>query len=159
MKCEQVRNCLPAVLDGRVSGEERDRVNAHLDACAVCARQAEEMRSVWLALDELPAIEPSLGFDARLRARLAAQLAGSRLFAWFPMRIGLAAALAVVAVAAWFSLRPIVGPHRARNPQSQDDFAVVKNLPVLENYDVIANFDALSALPGAQTAAPQQQME
>ncbi|HEV2386174.1 MAG TPA: zf-HC2 domain-containing protein [Candidatus Acidoferrales bacterium] len=156
MKCEQVRNALPILLAGRASREERGRLDAHLASCAGCARHADQMRSVWLALDELPGTEPSAGFDARFRARLAAQPARSPLLAWFPMPVRLAAAALVVAViAAWFSLRPITGKRVATRAQAQDDFAVVKNLTVLENYDVISNFDALSALPGAE-AAPRR---
>ena len=38
---------------------------------------------------------------------------------------------------------------------SEAEFTVIKNLPVLEDYDVLSNFDALSELP-VEPAVPAQ---
>jgi anti-sigma factor RsiW len=162
MNCERIEAALLAVVDGRATREERERVAEHVAACAACARQAEEMRAVWSGLDRLPELEPSPSFDARLRARLAEEQNRPRLFAWMAGNMRLVAVVAaLVAVAAWFSLRPVAQrPAPQAAAQSQEDFSVVKNLPVLENYDVVSNLDVLSDLPGAEqhtSAAPQPQ--
>jgi hypothetical protein len=34
------------------------------------------------------------------------------------------------------------------------DFRMIRDLPVLENYDVLSKFDALSELPASPVAAP-----
>lgn len=158
MICQEMESALLAVVDGRATAGDRDRVAAHAASCAGCARRLEDFRAVWSSLDALEAMEPSAGFDARLRARLEAPSGPSLWPAWFPARARWAAlAIATVAIALWFSVRPLLrqpAPARAENPE---DFAAVKNLPVLENYDLLSNFDALSALPGAQTATPQEE--
>jgi anti-sigma factor RsiW len=158
MDCERIEASLLAVVDGRAANEERERVEAHVAACSACARRMEGMRSIWSDLDSLPAIEPSPSFDARLRARIAAQPGRPGLFGWMTGNLRLVAVVAaLVAVAAWISFRPIAGPTAPTAVQSQQDFAVVKNLPVLENYDVVSNFDVLSDLPGAEDIATQPQ--
>jgi anti-sigma factor RsiW len=162
MKCERMESAMLAVVDGRATAAERERVETHVAGCGACARRMEEMRAAWSALDQLPGLEPSPGFDARLRARLGEQPAHSRWLGWFPGNLRLVAAVAaLVAVAVWISLRPPMRsssrtPVAAEAP-SQEDFTVVKNLPVLEDYDVVANFEALSALPGAQAASKTSQ--
>ena len=73
MKCEEVSKELIAYLDRRANSAERREVEEHLAGCAACRTRAEEFRRVWSVLDELPAIEPSFGFDARVRQRVAAE--------------------------------------------------------------------------------------
>ena len=43
---------------------------AHLAACPACQLRVNEFRAVSGLLDELPQIEPSPAFDARVRARV-----------------------------------------------------------------------------------------
>lgn len=164
MKCKQLELALLAVTDGRASASERQLVESHVAICSACARRLEELRSVWSALDAVPAAEPSPAFDSRLRTRMAEEPSRTGRFAWFPARLRMVAAVAALAVAVlWISLRPTIyhpGPTPAE-VQSQEDFTVVKNLPVLEDYDVVSSLDALSALPGAQSAAsaPEQPID
>lgn len=163
MNCERVEAALLAVVDGRATREERERVAEHAAACNACARRMEQIRAVWSELDRLPEIEPSPAFDARLRTRLAEEPGRPRLFGWMAGNMRwLAVAAALVAVVVWFSLRPMARRPAPQAPaeSNQEDFSVVKNLPVLENYDVVSNLDVLSDLPGAQkqtSAAPRQQ--
>jgi anti-sigma factor RsiW len=161
MNCQRIESALLAVLDGRATPAEREQAAGHIAECADCARRMESLRGTWTALDHLPAIEPSPLFDARLRARLAAEVAAPRprWFAWplAHLRLVALAAGLVAVTAAWYSYRPSPGLPAPAQEQSQQDFAVVKNLPVLENYDVLSNFDALTALPGAQQDASQAQ--
>jgi anti-sigma factor RsiW len=71
MKCEDVSKELIAYLDRRANSAERMEVEDHLASCAACRVRAEEFRKVWNVLDEMPIEEPSLGFDARIRQRIA----------------------------------------------------------------------------------------
>ena len=161
MNCQRIESELLAVLDGRATAAEKAQMAAHIAQCADCARRMESLRETWVALEHLPAIEPSPLFDVRLRARLAAEAAAPRprWFAWPLAHLRLVAlAAGLVAVAAvWYSYRPAPALPAITQEQSQQDFTVVKNLPVLENYDVLSNFDALTALPGAQQNASQAQ--
>lgn len=160
MNCEKMDALLLAVIDSRATPEERERVMAHAAGCGICARKLEELQATWSALDTLPSVEPSAWFDTRLRARMNELPSRRGWTGWLPAGLRWAAVAALVAATLWFSLRP---PERRPAPavtaQTQQDFAVIKNLPELENYDVISNFDALSALPGAQAVNNSQQTE
>src|ERR1700722_5683792 len=65
-KCEEVSKQLIAYLDRRANSADRHEVEEHLAACSACHARAAEFQKLWGALDALPAVEPSLGFDARL---------------------------------------------------------------------------------------------
>ncbi len=163
MSCEKISKSLVSYLDGRASGRERGEVEAHLKLCAECRERAEEFRRLWSAMAEAPAIEPSFGFDARLRQRIAAE-PRRKAWAWLAPSPRLAASVALlVGLAVFVSLRP----NRTAAPgnqavNSEEQFQMIKDLGVLENYDVLSNFDALSDLPAAQQTSdqgeqPQQQ--
>ncbi len=149
MNCERVEKRLIAYLDERASAAERRDVEAHLDACAACRTRAEEFRALWSVLDEAPAVEVSPAFDARLRARIAAEPPRQSLWASLvpSPRLAFAAALLLV-LSVWISSLP---PNPAQNPPvattSEAEFKMIKDLPLLEDYDVLANFEALSELP------------
>ena len=70
-KCEEVSKQLIAYLDRRANSADRHEVEEHLAACSACHQRAEDFRKLWGVLDEVPLVEPSLGFDARIRARIA----------------------------------------------------------------------------------------
>jgi hypothetical protein len=113
-------------------------------------------------MDEMPAIEPSFGFDARVRQRVAAEPARGW-FGWLVPQPRLALSAAMLAVmAVWMvktspvktgDLAPIVGVQ-------QEDFNAIKNLDVLENYDVVTSMDALSQLaPSVASGNGQDQLD
>lgn len=158
MKCEKISNALLAYLDGRASSEERGVVEAHLKLCAACQERAEEFRRLWQVMAEVPAVEPSLAFDARLRQRIAAH-PRSKLWGWMlpAPRFAFSVAL-LVALSVWIGARqpkPVNPQNTAAN--SEEQFRMIKDLGVLENYDVLSNFDALSELPATQQPANQAQ--
>lgn len=157
MNCEKMSNLLVSYLDGRASATERSAVEAHLKTCAGCRERAEEFRRLWDVMAEALAVEPSFAFDARVRQRIAA--AGRpRLWTWLMPSPRLAAAVVVlVGLSVVVSLqpnKPMLPGSSAAN--SEEQFRMIKDLGVLENYDVLNNFDALSDLPGAQATSDQQ---
>jgi anti-sigma factor RsiW len=164
MKCEDVEKGLIAFVDERATAAERRDVESHLAGCAVCRARVQEFRSVSNLLGQLPAIEPSFGFDARVRQRVAAE-PGPGWFAWFvpQARLALSAAM-LVALTVWMVKlpanhppAPVAAPMAAATAISSDqDFEAVKDLGVLENYDVVTNMDALSQLvPAKAPEAPK----
>jgi anti-sigma factor RsiW len=152
MKCEVVSKELIAYLDRRASSAERQEVEEHLASCAACHARAEEFRKVWNVLDEMPVEEPSLGFDARIRQRIADEPRPGW-FRWFVPQPRLALSMALlVALCAWVARMPRDYSTTAAIPAvatEQQQFQVIENLGVLENYDVLSKFDALSELPAA----------
>ncbi|MFY9583905.1 MAG: zf-HC2 domain-containing protein [Candidatus Acidiferrales bacterium] len=148
MNCERIEKQMIAYMDGRASSAERREVEAHLADCGACRTRAEEFRLLWGVLDEAPQLEVSPAFDARLRARIAAE--PSRPGLWGRLvpspRLALAVSLLLV-LSVWISSVPAPGPAVAEVAQSEAEFKMIKDLPVLEDYDVLANFEALSELP------------
>jgi hypothetical protein len=138
------KQMLPFV-DGRLKASEQREVEAHLAGCAACRVRVNEFRAVSGLLDELPQIEPSGAFDARVRARVAAEPVKQSWWAVFAPspRAAFAASLLLLATI-WVGSRP--GNLNVPNggPTAQID---PNDLPVLENYDVLANFEPLTELP------------
>jgi anti-sigma factor RsiW len=159
MKCEDVSRELIAYLDGRVNAAAREKMEGHLAGCAACRTRAEEMRKVSMLLGEVPAIEPSFAFDARVRQRVAAEPQRSWFWRLMPApRPAFAVALLIaltVLVAKLPSNHAPVTPIVATSAQEQEeDFNAIKNLGVLENYDVLTKFDELAEAPATPSAQP-----
>lgn len=148
-RCTGMESKLVEYLDGRAKPAERRTVEEHLTACAECRTRAEEFRTLWDVLDDLPALSPSSVFDASLRARIAAEPVRRSFWDWMPSpRLAFAVA-ALVAMSVWLSSMPRVATDRVATikASAEADFGMIRDLPVLENYDVLSKFDALSELP------------
>lgn len=151
-------------LDGRLSEAERARLDEHLAACADCRVHLDELRAVQGVLGEWKAVQPSSGFDAILRARLAEET--PRPEPWYAVRPAYAAALGVAVAAAvgivlWQPAPPEVAPPPVAQTQppvvtqpptietpslpngGSDELAVLDNPTLLENYELLEEFDVL----------------
>jgi anti-sigma factor RsiW len=165
MRCTGMEDKLVEYLDGRARPTERRAVEEHLSSCAECRVRAEEFRALWSALDDLPVLSPSPAFDASLRARIAAEPAPRHFWnswSWLPSPRLAFAVTALVVMSVWLSSMSRVPTNQAtaetaaaQAPQSSgdSDFRMIRDLPVLENYDVISQFDALTELPMPPAAA------
>jgi anti-sigma factor RsiW len=135
-------------VDGRLKESERLEVEKHLGACAACRLRVNEFRGVAGLLDELPQIQPSPAFDARVRARVAAEPVKKSWWAWLTPspRVAFAASALLVATV-WIASRP--GPKQMATNQLAPDaeYQMIKDLPVLEDYDVLSNFEPMTDLP------------
>jgi anti-sigma factor RsiW len=138
-------------LDGRAKPAERRAVEEHLAGCEGCRAWTEEFRTLWGALDDLPAMSPSPAFDASLRARIAAEPARRGFWDWLPSPRLAFAVTALVALSVWMASMSRVTSNLTGVSQvsAEADFSMIRDLPVLENYDVLSKFDALSELPGS----------
>jgi anti-sigma factor RsiW len=148
MSCSGMEKWMMPFVDGRLKPSEQREIEVHLASCATCRLRVNEFRAVAGLLDELPQIEPSVAFDARVRARVAAEPVKQSWWAAFAPspRAALAASMLLLA-AIWIESRPrpATGEHQnaAVNPASIDP----NDLPLLENYDILANFEPLTELP------------
>jgi len=160
MKCEDIEKSLIAYADDAAAPADRRTVESHLAICDACRARVAEFRAVSSLLGELPAIEPSFGFDARVRQRVAAEPQPGW-FAWFApqARLALSAAMLVAVTVLMVKLpgsrtqvpAPVVSTVAPAAASSDQDFEAIKDLGVLENYDVVTNMDALSQLVPAKT--------
>jgi anti-sigma-K factor RskA len=156
-RCVALENTLIEYLDGRARPADRRAVEEHLAGCAACRARAEEFRAVFSALDDLPALSASPSFDATLRARIAGEPARRRLWNWVPSPRLAFAVTALVAMSVWMSSMPrkMAPPAITSQISTEADFGMIRDLPVLENYDVVSKFDALTELPNATDASQE----
>ncbi len=155
MNCERFEARLIAYMDGRATEAERAELELHLVACSECLARVEDFRRLWGVLDETPAHEVSPAFDARLRARIAAEPQGG-LLGWLLPQPRLALAMSLLLIAGiWLSSLP---PAQNLNEvaRSEEEFRMIKDLQVLEDLDVLTNFEALSEVPSVQKPAQQK---
>lgn len=159
--CAALENDLMDYLDGRAKPAVRHAVEEHLAACAACRTRIDDFRLVWGALDELSEISPSPSFDASLRSRIAAEPARRSFWNWLPSPRLAFAVTALVVMGVWLSSMPrtvtktsTISEFHISQPQppavqavADSEFGMIRDLPVLENYDVLSKFDALSELP------------
>jgi anti-sigma factor RsiW len=111
MSCEDIKGLFPEFWDGKLDEADRLIVEAHLERCTPCRREAEQLQKVWAGLGDLaaeaaPSDKVRSRFYDRLEAyRMGAAEAGIRKPAGgavvgFPLRkywapVGIAAALAM----------------------------------------------------------------
>jgi len=158
MSCDRIESRILPYVDGRLKASEQREVEAHLAECPACRVRVSEFRAVSGLLDELPQIEPSGAFDARVRARVAAEPVKQSWWAWLSPspRVAFAASLLLLATV-WVGSRPRTPGGR---PNVATDRLIIidsNDLPVLENYDVLANFEALTDLSQSAPGDEEQQ--
>jgi len=132
----------------------------HVAECAACRTVVEEYQSLHSLLDEWKPAEPSVWFDARVRAALRA--APTPAWAGFGLRqiLAMACTLVTVTLAALSLSRhadvqrdqELAATARPAANRVEEEITLYKDLPVLEDrdFDMIADFDVLSAVPRGQ---------
>jgi anti-sigma factor RsiW len=170
MNCAEFEHRIISFVDGRLSASEREDLERHFAACASCRLRAAEYRRLWEVLEELPAVEASAAFDARLRQQVQAEAARKASFwGWLApqVRVVLATgALLTLALVLVRMPRPdtttqpgagggptaVVGTEAPRLANSDEELKLLENLAVLEDYDILDSFEALSELPAREPA-------
>ncbi len=95
-------------LDGLLPDPERAEFQAHLAGCAHCAAELALYRRVFRELESLPLLEPSVGLEARILARVLPQARP----AWV-RRIGFAYAASVIVTLAGLASATLLPVPRA----------------------------------------------
>jgi anti-sigma factor RsiW len=134
---------------GRLDAEAAAAVETHARACAECARRLAETEAVCAALP-VTEVEPRIGFDTRMKARLdaidAAAAASPWRWAW-----SLWPAAAVAAGLALVLSRPpdpsSAAPGLGAEPALLADLELLEELDAVELLDVVDDLDAIEALP------------
>ena len=105
MKCGKLETLWLPYLDGKLSSQERALVEAHLAQCSACAEQLEGFRQVSQSLESWQAPVPSPWFEARLRQKIAADVAPRGLTGWlsaslpsFPVSVAVLLLLAALLI-------------------------------------------------------------
>ena len=169
MNCSEIRESMPDLAIGLE--EPSPATVQHLETCAPCATQLQELRQTMALLDEWKAPEPSPHFDTRLQARLreerdAESARASRgWFAWLPRpALAIAAAFLVAVGVGVVSLKHTtvtgtpskiaINQPSASNAGGVQRGTAVADLQTLDSDDdLYANFDVLDDIDSHQDQA------
>jgi len=137
MNCEQTQQLLDEYLDGELSGNQLDLLEAHLNECENCAHRYNEASSLLVALKQLPVPPVRDGYEEKvlsfLKHEKSAKHHGKKGFI-----VGFG-----TAIAASFALWMIFSPVSIFKPHSFEVLKVVK-LEVKQQHavDLVFNLDS-----------------
>lgn len=132
---------LVAWLDGELLADAAGRVERHVAACSVCAREADLLRRSGALLSQLPGLAPPRGFEERVHAAVRsgdAAPSGRVVRGAFPAWARVAAAVVVVAVGGWWLTSRPSDPGRL---SGSDEEAIARDLFVISHLDTLAAAD------------------
>jgi hypothetical protein len=109
-ECAAVDDDLVALALGSLTGKQRVAAVAHMETCARCSAEVDELSK---AADQLlhlaPVSEPPIGFEAGVFERLGLNLRPAGWRTWLAVRPKLAMAMAACALVVTFGLGAIIG--------------------------------------------------
>jgi HEAT repeat protein len=76
MICERVKEHLAEYLSGHLEGASREKFISHLEQCAPCRNEVEELGELWRSLEFLPSAQPSTALRGRFNEMLEAYRLG-----------------------------------------------------------------------------------
>jgi hypothetical protein len=76
MNCQRATELFPDYLLGNLNEAAAAEMQAHLDSCAACQKEAESLRAIWTKLESLPSEQPSEALRPRFYAMLEAYQQG-----------------------------------------------------------------------------------
>jgi anti-sigma factor RsiW len=121
MRCDDVRTQLSALLDGELAPSQAEAVRRHVQACARCALECEDLDRVKRRLDE-SRIPENAGMAERIMVRLACEgpprvqpAGGPRSRRWLGVLLGASAAAAALLLCVL-----VGGPGGVRPPEPPD---------------------------------------
>jgi hypothetical protein len=72
MICERLKEQMPEYLSGTLDESAREKFLAHLESCANCHREVEELGAIWRGLEFLPSPQPNPAMRGRFMEMLEA---------------------------------------------------------------------------------------
>ena len=145
MNCKEVKPELVAYLDGELQDSIRSDVEAHLESCAACRAERENLASTLRSLESLPATEPSANLAEQFWTRFSESKdkgvkAGLlSLFKWpRPVWVGAGVTAGLLAVVL------LVLPKD--KPVEKAEAAIASHMDLFSDYETIKNLDILEDL-------------
>jgi len=68
MRCEIIKNDIPSLLAGELTGDEYSRLLRHLEACGLCCTEMSEFEKTWMYMDRWEVENPSSAIKAKVMA-------------------------------------------------------------------------------------------
>lgn len=156
MSCRELREQFSAYLDGELPPEEAQAVSRHVEGCAECARELDDLRRTIEALAEWPVLKAPEGLKAKILAKLEVESgsgkgrAVSRMRSLWPA----AAAIIVAVLLAWqggmFNSRKLAG--RTEVASARKQIALDEEMPDLST----ARKKGIRSAPTMSAALPEK---
>lgn len=107
--CEDYIELISAAVDGALSHDEQEKLNAHLSACPACQNLYDDLTALHAALADLPPVEVPAGLKGRIMDAVAAEAENTKVVPFAPKKasrhwqrwMASAAVLAVVLMGTW----------------------------------------------------------
>ncbi|MEJ2220988.1 MAG: zf-HC2 domain-containing protein [Desulfobacterales bacterium] len=74
MDCHEIKKLIPLYLDHELGEVDQQQVDAHVQNCPDCQREAREIEKSWELLGEIKAVEPDPNYLARFWQSVDAQM-------------------------------------------------------------------------------------
>jgi len=135
-------------LRGELDPADRDRIAAHVAACAECRRATEESRAVLEALAAGRAEAPAVDWG-RYQAEVRARVGGRPRRRWWARPVPTLAAAAVLTAGVLLGvlgLERLTEERRAGEVVAMEETALGAQLPLLREYPVVERLDLLENL-------------
>ena len=123
MQCEEVREQFAAYVIGRLQDSARPQLTEHLHGCPSCRAELDELKTIWMQLDDIPRAEPTSAVSERFEVMLQAYQDGLRR----PARSWRRPALEFLAAAALLILGIGVGYRMHTVPAPNPDMAELRS--------------------------------
>ena len=151
MDCDEVKKLIPLYLDHVLSDADDQQVEAHLQNCPDCRREARAIEKSWDLLGEIKAVAPDPGYMARFWQSVDEQtprytkiyqdvLAVFQQRRWVP---ALAGALIVVLISTIALVQYLQKPNAVAVLAELDEaeLEMVANIDLAEHYEIIHELD------------------
>jgi hypothetical protein len=89
MSCEIIKNDIPSLLAGELSGDEHSRMIRHMEECSLCRAEMSEFEKTWMYMERWEIEEPSSAIKAKVMAAAKDELARAHMSWWatFPRSV------------------------------------------------------------------------
>jgi anti-sigma factor RsiW len=138
--CEDLRPKIPGYLEGDLLGGERQRLEQHLEACALCRAEMKEHKETWGLLDHYPEIAPSADFVPNLLLRARRLDAAQRRQRIRRTVVALAAGLLLSVFLLLYTLTGVSESGLTSGSDAALEAELLENLDLLEDLDFLVEY-------------------
>lgn len=143
--CQDIQPELVAWLDEQLEPARRQAVQVHLAGCPDCQAELAGLRLALGIVDDLPASQPSAGFEARFEERFERERTGWFQAVWTWLRrplpaVALGSGLAALVLVSIWVTRPV------GLDAKPDELAIARHLDLFADYEAIEKLDLLQDL-------------
>ena len=161
MICERVKEHLAEYLSGNLEGTTREKLISHLETCARCRAEVEELGSLWRSLELLPSAQPSTALRGRFNDMLEAYRLGQheaaaprRSYAWWQLAAAACALVFLGAAAGRLTVRQAT-PEVAQLRTEVESMRQLVTLSMLQQQSASARLRGVSYSYQMQHADPE----